>query len=159
MHGGDKVSEIKQCSEQILDELEKEYPAMLSELMYPIWEHQQPFQIPLIETRKQPTHHCLYPSSSEELAALKNQINEWLVSGYIVPSASLYGHPVLFVEQKGGGGLCLYVDSHFLNANTVTDAQPLPRIDNLLSQIKGAKVFSGLDLCDSYHQIPIDPDN
>ena len=68
-----------------------------------------------------------------------------------VPSASLYGHPVLFAEKKGGGGLRLCVDYHSLNANTVTDAWPLPRIDDLLSQLKGARVFSSLDLWDGYH--------
>ena len=53
--------------------------------------------------------------------------------------------------SKGGGGLCLCVDYSSLNANTVTDAWPLPCIDDLLSQPKGARVFSSLDLMDGYH--------
>jgi len=89
--------------------------------------------------------------SSEELDALKKQIDEWIESGRIVPSASPYGHPVLFAEKKGGRGLRLCVDYCGLNANTVTDAWPLPRIDELLSRLKGAKIFSSLDLRDGYH--------
>ena len=141
-HGGDKVAEVNQHSEQMLDELEKEYPDVFSEPTYPIWEHRQPFKIPLIDTSKQPAHCCLYPLSSEELTALKKQINEWLESGCIVPSASPYGHPVLFAEKKGGGGLRLCVDYHSLNANTVTDAWPLPHIDDLLlnSRVLGFSV-------------------
>ena len=70
-HDGDKVAEINQHSKQILNELGKEYPVVFSKPTYPKWEHRQPFKIPLIDTSKQPSHHCLYPLSSEELAALK----------------------------------------------------------------------------------------
>ena len=147
-HGGDKVAEVNQHSEQMLDELEKEYPDVFSEPTYPIWEHRQPFKIPLIDTSKQPAHCCLYLLNSEDLIALKQQINEFLESDCIIPSASSYGYPVLFAEKKGGGNLCLCVDYHSLNANTVTDAWPLECIDNLLSQLKGARVFSSLDLRD-----------
>ena len=89
--------------------------------------------------------------SSDKLTALKKYINEWLESGCIVPSVSPYGYPVLFAEKKGGGGLHLCDDYHSLNANTVIDAWPLPRIDDLLLQIKGARVFNSLDLRDGYH--------
>ena len=58
---------------------------------------------------------------------------------------------MLFAEKKGGGSLRLCVDYRSLNANTVIDAWPLPCIDNLLSQLKGARVFSSLDLRDVYH--------
>ena len=55
---------------------------------------------------------------------------------------------MLFAEKKGGRALRLCVDYHALNANTVIDAWPLPYIDNLLSQLKVARVFSSLDLYD-----------
>ena len=156
-HSGDKVAEVNRHSEQMLEKLEKEYPEVFSEPIYPIWEHRQPFQIPLIDTCKQPAHYHLYPLSSEELTALKQQISEWLESGCIVILASPYGHPVQFAEKKSGGGLPLCVDYDSLNANTVTDAWPLPHIDDLLLQLKGTRVFSSLGLKDGYHQIPIDP--
>ena len=156
-YGGDKVAEVNQHSEQMLYKPEKEYPDVFSEPTYPIWEHRQLFKIPFIHTSKQPVHCHLYPLSSKELIALKQQINGWLKSGCIVPLATLYGHPVLFTEKKGGGGLHLCVDYCSLNVNTVIDSWPLPRIDDLLSQLKGARVFNSLDLRDGYHQIPINP--
>ena len=58
---------------------------------------------------------------------------------------------MVFVEKKGGGGLCICVDYRSLNENTVTDAWPLPGIDDLLSQLEEARVFSSLDQWDGYH--------
>ena len=58
---------------------------------------------------------------------------------------------MLFTEKKSGGSLRLCIDYRSLNANTVIDAWPLPRIDDLLSRLKGARVFSSLDLQDGYH--------
>ena len=58
---------------------------------------------------------------------------------------------MLFAQNKAGGGLRLCIDYCFLNANTVIDAWPLLCIDDLLSQLKGARVFSSLGLRDSYH--------
>ena len=78
-----------------------------------------------------------------------------LDSGRIVPSSSPYGAPVLFAEKKGGGGLRMCIDFRSLNSNTVTDSWPLPRIDEMLARLKGAKHFSKLDLRDGYHQIPL----
>ena len=51
-HGGDKVAEFNKHSELMLDKLEKEYPDVFGEPIYPIWEHKQPFKIPLIDTSK-----------------------------------------------------------------------------------------------------------
>ena len=89
--------------------------------------------------------------SSKELTALKKYINEWLELSRIVPSASPCNYPVLFAEKKHGGGLRLYIDYHSLNVNALTDALPLPHIDDLLTILKGAKVFSNLAIRDGYH--------
>ena len=75
-----------------------------------------------------------------------------LESGCIILSSSPYGAPVLLAEKKGGGGgLRKCTDYRSLNANTVTDSWPLPRIDEMLARLKGAKYFSKLDLRDGYH--------
>ena len=78
-----------------------------------------------------------------------------LKNGRIVPSSSPYGAPILFAEKKGGGRLRMCTDYRSLNNNNVTDSWSLPQIDELLARLKGARVFSKLDLCDGYHQIPI----
>ena len=78
-----------------------------------------------------------------------------LDAGRIVPSSSPYGHPILFARKKGGHGLRMCIDYRSLNSNTVSDAWPLPRIDDLLSRLRGATTFSKLDLRDAYYHIPI----
>ena len=77
-----------------------------------------------------------------------------LASNRTVPSASPYGAPILFAKKKDGR-LRMCIDYRQLNSNTVLDSYPLPRIDELLSHLKGAKVFSKLDLRDGYHQLPV----
>ena len=72
-------------------------------------------------------------------------------SGCIVPSSSPDGPPILFAEQKGGGGLHMCTDYCLLNSNTVSDSWPLPRIDEMLARLKGAHFFSKLDLREEYH--------
>ena len=82
-------------------------------------------------------------------------MHELLESGRIVPSSSPYGAPILFAEKKGGGGLRMCIDYRSLNSNTITDLWPLPRIDEMLARLRGAKFFSKLDLQDGYHQVPV----
>ena len=82
-------------------------------------------------------------------------MTDLLESGRIVPSSSPYGAPILFAEKKGGGGLHMCINYRSLNGNTITDSWPLPRIDEMLARLHGAKYFSKLDLRDGYHQVPI----
>ena len=89
--------------------------------------------------------------SSLELEELQKQIKLLLESGRIVPSSLPYGAPVLFAEKKGGGGLRMCTDYQSLNSNTVSDSWPLPRIDEMLACLKGARFFSKLDLREGYH--------
>jgi hypothetical protein len=74
----------------------------------------------------------------------------------ILPSASPYGAPILFAKKKDGK-LRMCIDYRALNKNTVADSYPLPRIDELLARLRGAKVFSKLDLRDGYHQVQMAP--
>jgi hypothetical protein len=97
-----------------------------------------------------------YRMPPKELAELKNQLQELLDKGYICPSSSPWGCPTLFVKKKDGS-LRLCVDYRPLNAVTVKNKYPLPRIDILFDQLAGARVFSKIDLRSSYHQIKIRP--
>jgi hypothetical protein len=90
----------------------------------------------------------------KKLAELKVQLNELLDKGYIHPSSSPWGCPALFVKKKDES-LRLCVDYRPLNAVTIKNKYPLPRIDILFDQLAGAKVFSKVDLHSGYHQIKI----
>ena len=89
-----------------------------------------------------------------ELAELKKQIVELLKENKIRVSDSPYGAPILFAKKKDGR-LRLCVDYCALNKNTISDSYPLPRIEELLSRLKGAQYFSRLDLRDGYFHVPI----
>ena len=89
-----------------------------------------------------------------ELAKLKKQIRELLDKGYVQPSSSPWGAPVLFVEKKDGTQrMC--IDYRSLNEVTIKNKYPLPRIDDLFDQLKGACVFSKINLRSGYHQLRI----
>jgi hypothetical protein len=93
-----------------------------------------------------------YRMHPKELAELKNQLQELLDKGYIRQSSSPWGCPALFVKNKDGS-LRLCVDYRPLNAVTIKNKYPLPRIDVLFDQLAGAKVFSKIDLRSTYNQI------
>jgi hypothetical protein len=97
-----------------------------------------------------------YSMPPNELTELKIQLQDLLDKGFICPSASPWGCPALFVKKKDNS-LRLCVDYHPLNAVTIKNKYPLPRIDILFDQLAGAKVFSKIDLRSGYHQIKIRP--
>jgi hypothetical protein len=95
-----------------------------------------------------------YRMATLELAELKEHIKELLEKGFIHPSSSPWGAPVIFVLKKDGTQrLC--VDYHALNEVTVKNKYPLPRIDDLFDQLSGACVFPKIDLRSGYHQLKI----
>ncbi|CAN6447612.1 unnamed protein product [Victoria cruziana] len=89
-----------------------------------------------------------------ELAELKKQIQELMDKGFIQPSMSSWGAPVLFVKKKDGT-MRLCIDYRMLNQVTIKNKYPLPRIDDLLDQLGGSSVFSKIDLRSGYHQVRI----
>ena len=108
--------------------------------------------IELLEN-KTPFKHP-YRLSPLELAEAKKQIAELLAKGFIQPSQSPFGAPILFVQKKDGS-LRMCIDYRALNALTVRNRYPLPNISDLLDKFAGAQVFSSLDLASGYHQIRI----
>ena len=94
----------------------------------------------------------LSPSEQDEM---EEQVKDLLAQGFIRPSASPYGAPILFVPKKDGRWrMC--IDYRALNKQTVKDQFPLPRIDSLLERLGQAKVFTKLDLASGYHQIAME---
>jgi hypothetical protein len=95
-----------------------------------------------------------YKMTPKELAELKMQLKELLDKGYIHPSSLCSGCPALFVKKKDQS-LSLCVNFWPLNAVTIKNKYPLPRIDILFDQLADAKVFSKVNLYLGYHQIKI----
>jgi hypothetical protein len=88
------------------------------------------------------------------LIELKKQITESQAKGFIHHSSSPWGAPVIFVEKKDGTQrIC--VDYRSLNEVTIKNKYPLPRIKDLFEQMKGASVFSKIDLRSGYLQLRI----
>ena len=106
------------------------------------------------EPGKAPPHKPVYRLSPKELTELKTQLEDLINRGFITPSTSPYGAPVLFVPKKDGTSR-MVIDYRLLNAITVKNRYPLPRIDDLMDRLQGAKVFSKIDLASGYHQIKV----
>jgi hypothetical protein len=92
--------------------------------------------------------------SESELIELKKQLDELVKAGFIRPSKSPFGAPILFVKKKDGT-MRMCVDYRALNNVTIKNSYPLPRVDELFDRLQGAKYFSKIDLRSGYHQIRI----
>ncbi|GBG61756.1 hypothetical protein CBR_g23270 [Chara braunii] len=112
----------------------------------------------ILEVSAVPLKGCTYRMSEEELTVLRAQLDDLSDKGWIRPSSSPYGTPILFV-WKENKDLRLCIDCCKLNAQIVKNAGPLPRIDDLLERLGGANNFSKLDLKSGYHQISIRPND
>jgi hypothetical protein len=97
-----------------------------------------------------------YRVSRPELVELKKQIDELSEKGYIWPITLPWVAPILFVEKKDGTRrMC--IDYRALNEVTIKNKYPLPRIEDLFNQLRGASVFSKIDLRSGYHLLRIRP--
>ncbi|GBG89206.1 hypothetical protein CBR_g48914 [Chara braunii] len=146
----DPPPEVPTNSRQLLDR----FPEVLAE---PRGVPERPVEhkIEIIEGSI-PPKGCVYRMGQGELEELRRQIDDMIDRGWIRPSESEFGAPVLFVPKKGGK-LRMCIDYRGLNRITRKNAYPLPRIDDLLDAAGGCKVFSKIDLKSGYHQIEVDP--
>ncbi|TYK01017.1 reverse transcriptase [Cucumis melo var. makuwa] len=101
-----------------------------------------------------PISQAPYRTAPSELKELKIQLQELVDKGYIRPSVSPWGAPVLFVKKKDGT-LRLCIDYKQLNKITIRNKYPLLRIDDLFDQLRGATLFSKIDLRSGYHQLKV----
>lgn len=111
-------------------------------------------EIKLLNDSVTPPYGPLYPCSAKELDHLLRYLEEMQQKGWIRPSTSPAGAPILFVK-KPDGSLRVCVDYRGLNEITVKNRYPLPRIDEMLDRLVGARVFTKIDLRDAYHRIRI----
>ncbi|WOG95151.1 hypothetical protein DCAR_0414454 [Daucus carota subsp. sativus] len=102
----------------------------------------------------EPVSKAPYRMAPVEMKELAMQVQELLDKGFIRPSVSPWGAPVLFVKKKDGS-MRLCIDYRELNKLTIKNKYPLPRIDDLFDQLKGATCFSKIDLRSGYHQLKI----
>ena len=89
---------------------------------------------------------------------MKTQLQELLDKGFIRPSVSPWGAPILFVKKKDGT-FQMCIDYRQINKVTVKNKYPLPRIEDLFDQLKGASVFSKIDLQSGYYQLRVKEDD
>ncbi|GJT86527.1 putative reverse transcriptase domain-containing protein [Tanacetum coccineum] len=85
---------------------------------------------------------------------MKEQLQELSDKGFIRPSSSPWGAPVLFVKKKDGS-FRMCIDYRELNKLTVKNRYPLPRIDDLFDQLQGSSIYSKIDLRSGYHQLRV----
>jgi hypothetical protein len=109
-----------------------------------------------LQEGKQRPYGPLYPLSPAELEVLREYIQENLAKGFIRPSKSPAGAPVLFSPKKDGT-LRLCVDYRGINSITVKNRYPLPLTNEIMDRVNGEQWFSKIDLKDAYHRIRIYP--
>ncbi|TYK11055.1 reverse transcriptase [Cucumis melo var. makuwa] len=103
---------------------------------------------------KAPISQAPYKMAPSKLKELKMQLQELVDKGYIKPSVSPWRASVLFVKKKDGT-LRLCIDYRQLNKVAIRNKYPLPRIDDLFDQLRGATLFSKIDLRLGYHQLKV----
>lgn len=118
-----------------------------------VYDHKISLEQPL------PNHFSpLYRQSTAELLATKEYLMDNLNKGFIVNSDYPFASPILFVA-KPGGGLRFCIDYRKLNELTRNDPYPIPRIDELISRVSKAKIFTKLDIRQAFHRIRMDPES
>ncbi|GJZ45388.1 putative reverse transcriptase domain-containing protein [Tanacetum coccineum] len=111
------------------------------------------FQIDLIPGAT-PVARAPYRLAPSEMQELSNQLQELADRGFIRPSTSPWGAPVLFVKKKDGS-FRMCIDYRELNKLTIKNRYPLPKIDDLFDQLQGSSVYSKIDFRSGYHQLRV----
>jgi len=96
----------------------------------------------------------MYRLSALENAEIKKQVQELLEKGFIRPSTSPCRSPIVLVRKKDGSWR-MYIDYKAINKIMIKNRYPLPRMDDLLDQLKESVYFSKLDLSSGYHQVRV----
>ncbi|XP_051130737.1 uncharacterized protein LOC127251190 [Andrographis paniculata] len=138
---------------RMLEEMKDVYPEELPQGLPPIRgiEHQIDF-VPGASIPNRPAYRC----NPDENKEIQKQVQELLEKGWVRESLSPCAVPVIIVPKKDGTWrMC--VDCRAVNAITIKYRHPIPRLDDLLDEINGARIFSKIDLRSGYHQIRMQP--
>ncbi|GKE72676.1 putative reverse transcriptase domain-containing protein [Tanacetum coccineum] len=146
----DKLEEKRLEDVPIVRDFPKVFPEDLSGL--PLT-RQVEFQIDLI-SGDAPVAQAPYRLAPSKMKELPDQLKELFDKGFIRPSSSPWGAPVLFVKKKDGS-FRMGIDYRELNKLTVKNRDPLPRIDDLFDQLQGSSIYSKIDLRSGYHQLRV----
>ncbi|GJT79652.1 retrotransposon protein, putative, ty3-gypsy subclass [Tanacetum coccineum] len=111
------------------------------------------FQINLIPGAA-PVARAPYRLAFSEMQELSDQLQELANRGFIRPSNSPWGAPVLFVKKKDGS-FRMCINYREINKLTVMNRYPLPRIDDLFDHLQGSSTYSKIDLRLCYHQLRV----
>ncbi|GJZ26222.1 putative reverse transcriptase domain-containing protein [Tanacetum coccineum] len=144
----DKSGEKRLEDVPIIQDFPKVFPKDLSGLPPT---RQVEFQIDLMPGAA-PVARAPYQLAPSEMKELSKQLQELSDKGFIRPSSSPWGAPVLFVKKKDGS-FQMCIDYQELNKLTVKNRYPLPRNDDLFDQLQGSSVYSKIDLRSGYHQL------
>ncbi|GJW46385.1 putative reverse transcriptase domain-containing protein [Tanacetum coccineum] len=146
----DKSKEKRLEDVPIIQDFPKVFPEDLSGIPPT---RQVEFQIDLI-SGVAPVARASYRLASSEMKELSDQLKELSDKGFIRPSSSPWGAPVLFVKKKDGS-FRMCIDYQELNKLMVKNRYPLPRIDDLFDQLQGSSVYSKIDMRSGYHQLRV----
>ncbi|GJY61538.1 putative reverse transcriptase domain-containing protein [Tanacetum coccineum] len=149
-----KVDEPKLSDISVVRDFVDVFPEDLSGLPP---QRQVEFRIDLVPGAT-PVAKSPYRLAPSEMQELSGQLQELQDKGFIRPSHSPWGAPVLFVKKKDGS-FRMCIDYRELNKLTVKNRYPLPRIDDLFDQLQGSCYFSKIDLRSGYHQLRVHEDD
>lgn len=154
---GDGVESVTHCipkaPSKVLEQVLEAYKDVFSPKGTPVKASTNLPEI-TIETTCPPIRQQSYRIPMTKRAKVEECVKEMLADGVIRPSSSPWASPITLVPKKDGTTrFC--VDYRKLNAHTVKDAHPLPHIQDVFDQLKGARIFSTLDLKSGYWQIPV----
>ncbi|GJR48703.1 putative reverse transcriptase domain-containing protein [Tanacetum coccineum] len=149
-----KVDEPKLSDISVVRDFVDVFPEDLSGLPP---QRQVEFRIDLVPGAT-PVAKSPYRLAPSEMQELSGQLQELQDKGFIRPSHSPWGAPVLFVKKKDGS-FRMCIDYRELNKLTVKNRYPLPRIDDLFDQLQGSRYFSKIDLRSGYHQLRVHEDD
>ena len=141
---------IKVATEQLDVRVVCRFPDVFpEELLGLLPDREIEFEIELLP-RIAPISKASHRMALAELKELKQQLQDVLDKKFICPSYSQWGALVLFVK-KNDGSIRMWINYHELNKVTIKNKYTLPRIDDLFDQLRGATVFSKIDLRSGYY--------